>query len=165
VGVNSATISCFHIVLGIGIITLAAMTSSNAQLPPSTARADSTDTFQVAFGMSYYGFDWCGDRPLGELYRRALLEKFAQCPFTDEAKRRFSSWTANISARDKEAEKKFIAEHGKLPDRLDGMKQTCQEHRQSADYLKVRERLDRYARAEINVGDVIFSCDTPAVIP
>jgi hypothetical protein len=115
--------------------------------------------------MSYYGFDWCGDRPLGELYRRALLEKFAQCPFADEAKRRFTSWATDVSTRDQEAEKQFVAEHGKLPDRLDGMKETCQDHRNSAGYLKVRELLDRYARGQISAADVIFSCNTTAGAP
>ena len=164
-GIKPSTISCFHNVLGIGIATLVAMTSSNAQSPPPTTGPGGTDTFQVAFGMSYYGFDWCGDRPLGELYRRALLEKFAQCPFADEAKRRFNSWATDVSTRDQAAEKKFIAEHGKLPDRLDGMKETCQEHRQTAAYLEVRELLDRYAEGQANANDVISSCDTPAVIP
>jgi hypothetical protein len=138
------------------------MTSVHAQ---STAPAEErVDAFQEAFGMSFY-FDGCGDRQLGELYRRALLDKLARCPFSDEAKRSFRSWASSVDAKETELVQRNIKEHGKLPDRLDGMKETCQEHRESPNYLKIRELLHRYARGEISADAIVFSCDTQAGAP
>jgi hypothetical protein len=157
-------IPSLRILFSVGIAALVTATTGSAQqLTPATTRG--TDTFQVAFGMSYYSFDECDDRPLGELYRRALLDRFGHCPFPDEAKRRFASWATAESKREDALLDHFVADHGKLPDRLDGMKETCREHRNSMGYRKVREVLNRYARGEANADDVIFSCDTPTGAP
>jgi hypothetical protein len=136
----------------IGLAALVVQPSGHSRA--TTAKLERIDAFQVAFGLSFQ-FDACGDSQLGEAFRRAILEKFGRCPFTDDAKSHFHSWTADESTREHALLQRYIADHGKLPDHLDGMKESCQDHRSSAEYLKTRKLLDQYTRREITADDII----------
>lgn len=49
------------------LVCSAALSQTDARKP------DDTEAFRVALGMSYFGFDLCGDQPAGALFRRAVI--------------------------------------------------------------------------------------------
>ena len=139
--------------------------------PPTRAQSPSenledANAFQIAFGMSFYGFDECGDTAAGDLFRKALVEKFDHCPFSAEARRRFHRWADDQTASAVAAMQRYIADHGKLPEQLDGMKLTCAALQRTEKYKKTRDILERYSRGEINVDAIIPDrCDMLSVPP
>jgi hypothetical protein len=59
-----------------------------------------------------------------------------------------------------------MADHGRFPDRLDGMKQTCDEQRASQDFLKLRATLDLYAMRKVSADAVLPDrCDVEGGAP
>lgn len=116
--------------------------------------------------MTFYGYDACGDRRLGELYRAAILDKFDHCPFTDEAKRGFHSWASKTTQQSTDMLQSYVAEHGTLPDRPNGMRESCQEHRNTAAYEKAQRLLERYARGEMSADAFLTDpCDSKMGAP
>jgi hypothetical protein len=151
------------VVLAAEFATLRAFRTTSAQT--AGRPLERADAFQVAYGLSFR-LDGCGDSVLGSLFRKAILEKFDRCPFSDEARRRFHSWADSESIRMNGLLTDYVTQHGNLPDRLDGMNQSCRESRVSADYLGLRDRLDRYARGEISADAIIPDrCDVAAGAP
>ena len=110
-----------------------------SELPP-----DQTAAFQQAYGASFYTFDACGDGVAGRIYRRALMARFTQCPFSEAARTRFQQWTALQRERSSRMIAKLIEEHDGVPLRLEGMPMTCREQRADPDYVAVRGRLSHY---------------------
>ena len=47
---------------------------------------------RVGYGLSFMDYDECGDGEAGRLLRRAVVERFEQCPFTPEAKAKFQAF-------------------------------------------------------------------------
>jgi hypothetical protein len=124
------------------------------------------NAFRVAYGMSYYGFDACGDAANGQLYRKALTEKFEHCPFTAAAKADFLQWSAATDAKVTADIKRYISEHDKLPERLDGMKMTCRQQQATPAYQKTVALLAQYAKGEVKYDTVVPDpCDTKAGAP
>jgi hypothetical protein len=137
-----------------------------------SARADKpgeigdNNAFRVAFGMSYYGFDVCGDAADGQLYRKALTEKFEHCPFTAAAKADFRQWSVQTDAKATADVKRYIAEHDKLPESLDGKKMTCRQEQATPAYQKTVALLAQYAKGEVKYDAVVPDpCDTKAGAP
>jgi len=116
--------------------------------------------------MSYYGFDVCGDAANGQLYRKALTEKFEHCPFTAAAKADFRQWSAATDAKATADIKRYIAEHDKLPESLDGKKMTCRQEQATPAYQKTVALLAGYAKGEVKFDAVVPDpCDTKAGAP
>ncbi len=83
--------------------------------------------FEHAYGASFYGFDACGESLTGKQFRSVLVDKFAHCPFTPEARKHFAQWTRAQRAKSTQVIQDMIVDHGGLPVRLDGMAMTCHE--------------------------------------
>jgi len=125
-----------------------------------------TKAFRAAYGLSFFGFDLCGDAAMGALYRKALTEKVAHCPFTPAAKADFGKWTADADQRVPAEVKRDIAEHDKLPESLDEKRVNCRKERQTPAYQKTIALLDRYAKGEAKFDEIVpDKCDVQAAAP
>jgi hypothetical protein len=121
------------------------------------------NAFRVAFSMSYYGFDVCGDAADGQLYRKALTEKFERCPFTAAAKADFRRWSVTADAKGTADVQRYIAEHDKLPESLDEKRVACRKEQASPAYQKTLALLAQYAKGEVKYDAVVpDACDTTA---
>ena len=131
---------------------------------PGTASATDTLTdtsrFKSAFQGSFYGFDVCGDSANGKLYRKALVDKVGHCPFTKDAKEDFGQWADAAETKDSADIQRYIAEHDKLPPRLDRRKATCIAEQQNAAYQQVLAMLAKYAAGAAKADAVVpDACD------
>lgn len=122
-----------------------------------------TGTFRAAFSGSFYGFDVCGEAAAGKLYRKALAEKVERCPFTADAKATFRQWTVANEARGTADVQRYIAEHDKLPERLDPKKLNCRTEHESPAYQKIVGLLEQYAQGKVGAEAVVpDACDFQA---
>ncbi|HEX4504083.1 MAG TPA: hypothetical protein VH722_00020 [Alphaproteobacteria bacterium] len=125
-----------------------------------------TNAFRTAYGLSYFGFDLCGDDPNGALYRKALAEKIEHCPFTPGAKAGFRQWAADTDTKGADQVKRYIAEHDKLPESLDPKRKNCRTQKDTPAYQKTIALLIRYAKGEVRYDTVVpDACDTKAGAP
>jgi len=53
---------------------------------------ENTDTFRIAFGMSFR-IDKCGDYRHGKAFRQAAIARMHSCPFSIQARKDFDAWT------------------------------------------------------------------------
>jgi hypothetical protein len=137
-----------------------------AQSGPEGPVLDRPDAFERAFAVSAYSFDACGDPLAGRMFRRALAEKFAHCPFSPEARSRFQQRTLAQQAKARDTMQSMIESHGGLPMRLDGMSKTCREQQASDDYKQFRSLLDQYAQGSLPAEAVIAApCDAADLAP
>jgi hypothetical protein len=132
-------------------------------IPVAASAADKlTDTsrFKAAFQGSFYGFDVCGDSANGKLYRKALIDKVQHCPFTKDAKSDFGDWAAGAESKGADDIRRYIAEHDKLPPRLDRRKSNCIAEQQNDAYKQTLVALSKYAAGEAKADDVVpDACD------
>lgn len=111
-------------------------------------------------------FDACGDPLAGRMFRRALAERFAHCPFTQAARSRFQQRTRVQQAKSRQMLDQLVESHGGLPMQLEGMPMTCHEQQTTDDYRKFRERLERYAQGDVPAEAVVTApCDAPDIKP
>jgi hypothetical protein len=121
-----------------------------------------TDTarFRTAFQGSFYGFDVCGDAANGRLYRKALIDRVEHCPFTKDAKADFSQWAATAESQGSVDVQRYLAEHDKLPPRLDRRKTACIAEQQNAAYQQALAMLSKYAAGQTKADAVVpDACD------
>jgi hypothetical protein len=141
-----------------GFVFLAALAVTGGAFAASSL----TDTgrFRAAFQGSFYGFDVCGDSANGKLYRRALIDKVEHCPFTKDAKAAFSQWAGTAETQGGADVQRYIAEHDKLPPRLDRRKSACIAEQQNAAYRQALAMLAQYAAGQAKADDVVpDACD------
>lgn len=126
-----------------------------------------TDTgrFRTAFQGSFYGFDVCGDTANGRLYRKALIDKVEHCPFTKDAKADFSQWAGTAETQGSADIQRYIAEHDKLPPRLDRRKTACIAEQQNDAYRQVLAMLAKYAAGQAKADAVVpDACDAAVAV-
>lgn len=153
---------------GLLLLSLAgpALAQSRPETPVEAPVLDRPDAFERAFAVSSFSFDACGDPLAGRIFRRALVEKFAHCPFSPEARSRFQQRTRAQQAKTRQAMESMIESRGGLPMRLDGMSMTCHEQQASGDYQRFRSQLDQYAQGALPADAVIAApCDAPDLAP
>ncbi len=139
---------------------------ASAQAPPAGPALEHPEAFEQAYAISTYMFDACGDPLAGRMFRRALAERFAQCPFTPEARSRFQRRTRIQQAKSRQIMEELIETHGGLPVQLEGMSRTCHEQQADAGYRAFRERLDQYTQGGLAAGAVIAApCDASEIMP
>jgi hypothetical protein len=132
-----------------------------ADTPLSDTRA-----FEYANAMSYYGFDACGDGLGGRLYRQALAAKFAQCPFSPDARAALAQRERLQARKSRAAIQHVIDEQGGLPVQLEGMTRTCHAQAATPEYQALTASLQRFASGEASVDAVIPQpCDAPSLVP
>jgi hypothetical protein len=122
--------------------------------------------FEHGFAVSLYQFDACGDPLAGRIFRRALAERFAQCPFSPAARSHYQQATRAEFARVRERMKQLIEENGGLPRELVGMSTTCHAQQASEAYRGFRALLERYQAGGVTAEAVIpAACDARDVRP
>lgn len=137
-----------------------------AQSPPGGPILDHPEPFERAFATSSYTYDACGDPLAGRTFRRALVERFAHCPFTSEARSRFQQNTRGQLAKSRQMVEKMVESNGGLPMRLDGMSMTCHEQQASDNYRQFRDRLEQYSQGGLTAEAVIaVPCDASDIAP
>ncbi len=149
--------------LAVLLLSLAGPAIAQSRSDPTL---DRPDAFERAYAVSTYSFDACGDPLAGRVFRRALAEKFAHCPFSPEARSRFREQTRAQLAKTRQAMESMIEDHGGLPMQLDGMPLTCHEQQASDGYKRFRSLLDQYAQGSLPAEAVIAApCDAPDLAP
>ncbi len=148
------------------LLLLALHGPATAQSAPGGTALDHPEPFERAFATSAYTYDACGDPLAGRIFRRALAERFAHCPFTPEARSRFQQNTRGQLAKSRQMVENLIDSHGGLPMRLEGMSMTCHEQQASDDYRQFRDRLNQYSQGGLTAEAVIAApCDAPDIAP
>jgi hypothetical protein len=120
--------------------------------------------FEIAYGMSFFDFDACGDRVAGALFRQLIRDKVKSCPYSQAAKEKFAATVA----RDAEAFLSVLLT-GISAGRPDQFKSTaaeqgisCKEYQQTPAYVERRKRLVRYQYEEIGIDDALGDSDCPS---
>lgn len=153
----------------VALVSLLALSPSGptaAQSTPGGRVLDRPEAFERALATSAYLFDACGDPLAGRMFRQALAERFAQCPFTPEARSRFQQYTRGQLAKSRQMVESMVESHGGLPVRLDGMTMTCHEQQASDKYRQFREQLDLYSNGGLTAEAVISApCDAADIAP
>lgn len=148
-----------------GALAVSLAAGALAQSPPERALDDS-EAFERGFAVSLYQFDACGDQVAGRMFRRALAERFARCPFSPEARTRFERRTRAEQAKVRGIMERLVEANGGLPPRLDGMSTTCRQRQASEEYRRFRARLERYAEGSVAADAIIPApCDAADVLP
>jgi hypothetical protein len=147
-------------------VTVALSLAAGSALADKPATLTYTTAFRTAYGLSYFGFDLCGDTVNGTLYRRALAEKVDHCPLAPEAKAGFRQWAAATDANGPDQVKRYIAEHDKLPESLDPKRKNCRTEKGTPAYQRTIALLAQYAKGEVKYDAVVpDACDTKAGAP
>jgi hypothetical protein len=149
-------------------LLLSALVGMGLLVSPGRAEGplQQTNAFERAYGLSFYIFDACGDAVAGRIWRRALVERFGQCPFSAEAQARFKNRSTAQRIKAGKAIQSMIEARGGLPIRLEGMSQTCREQRDSAPYQTLRSRLEAYDDGAIASTALIAApCDADTITP
>jgi hypothetical protein len=146
-------------------LTLGAV-SRVAWAESTSERLTDPTAFEVAYGLSFMEFDECGDGEAGRLFRRAVVERFEQCPFTPEAKAKFQAFRLEtLEHLASEYAQAWAQEMKPNPLRMgefnpDGTPASCEDHRRTPRYTERRDQLLRYARGEITAEQVTTDpCD------
>ncbi|WP_395016829.1 hypothetical protein [Dongia sp.] len=127
---------------------------------------------EIAYDMSFFDFDVCGDAEAGRVFRQLVMAKINACSYSNAARERFQAHifktaegfaTALLQARAEgrldqlkgppAIEEEKINPHG-------GPK-SCKEYREMPSYLERRERLMRYAKSEISIDEALGDSDCP----
>lgn len=146
-----------------GALLLAAAGAAPAEPPPAL---EDTGAFERGFAVSLYQFDACGDALAGRMFRRALAERVARCPFSDGARDRYGRRTRAQFAMARERMGRLVEENGGLPRELAGMGTTCRAQQASGEYREFRALLERYAAGGATAEAVIpAACDAADILP
>jgi len=143
--------------LGLAVLLAGSAMATTPALPPEYS------AFRLAYRMSYFGFDVCGDTADGKLYRKALAEKVEHCPFTPAVKADFRHWSVEADIFGAADVQRYIAEHDKLPERLDEKRVACRKEQATPAYQKTIALLAGYGKGEVPYDAVVpDACDTKA---
>ncbi|TDH59847.1 hypothetical protein E2C06_25045 [Dankookia rubra] len=136
---------------------------------PVAAQAPQLDdptAFERGFAVSLYQFDACGDALAGRMFRRALAERFAQCPFSKEARSHYQQQTRAEFQRVRERMQRLIEDNSGMPRELVGMSTTCHAQQSSDGYRDFRALLERYQAGGATAEAVIpAACDAADIAP
>ena len=122
--------------------------------------------FDHAYAASFYIFDGCGDAKYGLLFRDALDARFAQCPFSDQAREAHRRRNAQQAKKSRDLMKNLIDETGGVPVRLPGMSETCRQRQSAPDYVAARARLERFSQGALKAEDIVSEpCDAETLTP
>ncbi|MDO9711138.1 hypothetical protein [Paracraurococcus lichenis] len=135
---------------------------------PAAAQAplDNPAAFERGFAVSLWQFDACGDALAGRMFRQALAERFARCPFTETARRHYQQWTRAEMQLARQKMTARVEEHGGLPAQVEGMPGTCRAHQSSELYRSFRTLLERYSEGDAPAEAVLpAACDAADILP
>ena len=138
-------------------------------LIPASVRAetlDDTKAFDHAFAASFYTYDACGEGKYGVIFRKALDARFAECPFTPQARAAHLRRNRLQSEKSHDMMNALIEQTGGMPTRLPGMEETCRQQQKEPDYVATREKLARFADGALKPEDILPGpCDADVVAP
>jgi hypothetical protein len=128
---------------------------------------------EIAYDLSFFDFDSCGDVEAGQVFRRLVVAKFKACPYSAAARDKFQTHIAETTEYLLSVLLKAHAE-GRL-DQLKGPTEieeerinphggpkSCKEYREMPSYLERRERLMRYAKGEIGIDEALGDSTCPS---
>jgi hypothetical protein len=106
---------------------------------PQTPVLENTQAFEGAYALSFGLLDACGDKRAGDIFRRALVAKVAECPFSDRAK---SAFTDKVR---------------KIEDQVRGVTFACEHSasRNTPAYQEALRKLDDYDAGRTGVDEII----------
>lgn len=135
-------------------------------LAQQAAALDDTAAFERGFAVSLYQFDACGDPLAGRMFRQALTERFARCPYTAAARDRFARRSRAEEAKVRRNLAELVEREGGLPRQLTGMAETCHAQQMSQAYRMFRSRLEAYTRGEVPAEAILpAACDAGDILP
>lgn len=149
-------------------VVLSGLLALTVLVQPAAAETslDRPDAFEHAYDLSLYQFDGCGDALAGRIYRRVLAVRFAQCPFTAEARGRYAKRTQAHLAIARQRMDDMIDRAGGLPVQLDGMTTTCHAHKTSDVYREFRAQLEAFNAGKLPANVIIPApCDASDLAP
>lgn len=133
---------------------------------PAAEALDDTAAFERGFAVSLYQFDACGDPVAGRMFRQALAERFARCPYTAAARDRFARRSRAEETKVRRTLAELVEREGGLPRQLAGMAETCHAQQASEAYRTFRDRLEAYARGEVPAAAILpAACDAGDILP
>lgn len=147
-------------------LVLPLLLAGTALAQPATAALDDTAAFERGHAVSLYQFDACGDPLAGRMFRQALAERFARCPYTAAARDRFARRSRAEEAKVRRTLAALVEREGGLPRQLTGMAETCHAQQASEAYRAFRGRLEAYDRGEVPAETILpAACDAGDILP
>jgi hypothetical protein len=139
----------------------ALMAASSGEAGMPGRELEDTGAFKVGYEL-YVGYLFvCGNDALAKLAAQAVMARVDACPFAARAKTDFHTWSKGTMAKLRARRSRYIAENGRLPDRLDGMHMSCDEERHSREFLKRRDELIRYGKGRLGASEIVTGpCET-----
>ena len=143
----------------LAVLALATASSADDQLTDPTP-------FEIAYGLSFYDYDACGDAAAGSILRHAIIEKLEHCPFSPQAKARFAAWrleTAEglLSQLLSNQDGSPVGPPEVSEPTAGGTPMTCERYRSTQRYVDRRADLLRYSKREMTV-DQLLGADCPS---
>ncbi len=147
---------------GLSLAVLGAPAAAQTQTAVASEKLERIEGFQRSYAASFFIFDACADGLAGRMFRTALAERFAQCPFSDAARAHWRAWSTAQRRVSTDRIKTMVEDHGGLLVKVEGMTQTCHERNTSADYIAYRAKLQQAAQHILPPSDVVAEpCDAP----
>jgi len=118
---------------------------------------ENSNTFAVAYALSFQSYDACGDPHHGEIARKAILQKFMGCPFSPQVKAQFQNALATALPK---------IRAGVASGALRNDPKNCARIKRLPSYLANIASLDIFESDPSRLpGMVDFPCDTVPVYP
>jgi hypothetical protein len=134
--------------------------------PQPAAALEDTAAFEHGFAVSLYQFDACGDPLAGRMFRQALAERFARCPYTAAARERFARRSRAEEAKVRRTLAELVEREGGLPRQMAGMTESCHAQQASPAYRAFRGRLEAYALGAAPAEAILpAACDARDILP
>lgn len=131
--------------------------AQSTPVPATEADPNEPSGFEIAYSMSFIKYDACDDHVAGQIFRRAVLERFKRCSFPKEVNDKFHDWLIEelesiaTGAWQAAAERLDVTPHSDFPDGIS----TCKQYRESPVYLEKRALLLKYQRHEVDLDAVM----------
>jgi hypothetical protein len=134
---------------------------------------DEPVALEIAYAMSFFDFDACGDAEAAHIFRQLILEKVKSCPYSSAAKVAFYSNITNnmeyLLSSILKAKDNGTLDQLKGPPAIEeekiyphGGPKSCKAYRAMPFYVERRERLMRYKRGEIGVDEALDESGCPS---
>lgn len=157
---GSKSMSAWRAFAPIALSSLMLGALSSDAVPQSSSEQLSDPTpFEIAYGMSFYDFDACGDSEAGRIFRRAIIEKLELCPFSLQARVKFEEWRTEtleglLSELLSNQDRRPVGPPEVSELAVNDAPMTCESYRNTHRYLNRRSDLLRYSRSEITVDQL-----------
>ena len=127
---------------------------------------------EIAYDMSFFDFDVCGDAEAGKVFRQLVIAKINACSYSNTARENFQAHifktTEGFATALLQARAEGRLDQLKGPPAIEeekinphGGPKSCKDYREMPSYLERRERLMRYANGKISIDEALGDSDCP----